>query len=226
MKFPIDDTVLWPTLTQSNSSRGRVYIVEDGPHKGNVFPSITRALGSKPKPFLEEWRKRVGREEAAKITRRAAVRGSAVHKLTECYLASEPMPTYGPHIMEVWTHLRPWFDKHITKVYAQERDVYSTRLMVAGRLDLLAELDSTTIAVVDIKTTDKPKREEWIGDYYLQGSFYAFALFELTGMRAKKIVFPIASAEGIQVFETVPMKHLDELRERIDYFYTTNSVDK
>ena len=131
---------------------------------------------------------------------------------------NEELPEYGANVKELWQYLRPWLDKNITKVYAQEQDVYSKRLKVAGRMDLLAEVLGKC-AVVDIKTSAKPKIDAWVQDYFLQCTFYSLAVYELTGVQFKSIVLPIVNPTGLQVFESSPAKHFDALVARIDEFY-------
>jgi hypothetical protein len=218
MNFHHDASFVFPKLTQVNLPSGRVYRVESGEHVGDVLPSITRILGSKAKPGLTAWKKRVGAEEAALVSARATVTGSSLHKVSECYLGNQELPRYFPTVAELWQRLRPWIDANVTCVYAQECDVFSHHLGAAGRLDLLAGF-SDTIAVIDFKSSAKPKIEEWVEDYYLQGTFYACAVYEVTKRPIKKIVVPIVSPETIQVFETTPAAHFDALRSRIEDFY-------
>lgn len=225
----IHEAVDFPTLKQQNLSIGRVYSVLTGKHAGQVFPSITRILAAKPKPHLIAWRERLGPVEAAKQSARASAQGANVHKLAECYLGNEELPSYGPNVTELWQHLHPWLTTNITSVIVQEQDVYSHLLKVGGRLDLLARLLKDA-AVVDIKTSKGEKREDWIRDYFLQGTFYACAVYELTGIKVKKIVLPVVNPNGLQVFEAPAMKHFDELKSRIDEFYRSydpaaNTVD-
>lgn len=219
--------IVLPQLKQKNLPSGRVYEVASGPHAGEVYPSITRILGSKAKPGIVAWQKRIGIAKANRIKETAAIRGSNLHLLAETYLKNQPLPTYGFTVAELWRYLRPWMETHITKVYDIESNVYSCKLGVAGRFDLLCELDGTDLAVVDFKQANRPKKEEHVAEsYYLQGSFYSFALYELTGRRARRVVFPVASPEGLQVFETTPSRHLDELMERIDTFYREQEVQE
>ena len=212
------EPVIFPRLKQHNLSVGRVYKVETGKDTGAVLPSITRILSAKPKPHLEAWRERVGRAEAAKITARAGARGSNLHKLGECYLGNHDLPPITPIVGELWQHLHPWLTEHITCVVAQEQDLYSTKLKVAGRMDLLAEVDNA-LAVVDLKQANQPKKREWIEDYFLQTTFYACAVYELTGLKVKKLVLPITNPTGIQIFEEKPTTYLPMLIERISEFY-------
>lgn len=216
--FAHDLSLRFPKLKQHNSSLGRVYLVEDGPEKGEVFPSITRVLAAKPKPGLEAWKKRVGPKEAARVSQRATIRGANVHKLAEHFLKNETPPEHSTSVQELWQHLGPWLAENITKVYTQEQDVYSRRLKVAGRLDLLADVRGRR-AVVDIKTAGSEKLQEWVEDYFLQAAFYSLAVYELTGTPIKLIVLPIVHPGGVQLFEASPADYWHELKERIDEFY-------
>ncbi len=212
------EPLTFPRLKQHNLDIGRVYRVESGSHTGNVYPSITRALGAKPKPALEAWKKRVGKEEAQRVSARATVQGSSLHRLSECYLGNVDLPAFTPNVAELWQFMRPWLASNITKVYAQEQDVYSPRLEIAGRLDLLAEYEGEP-AVVDIKTAKAEKREDWVSDYFLQASFYCCAVFELTGLKVKRFVIPIVHPEGLQIFEGRAMDFLPALQKRITEYY-------
>jgi hypothetical protein len=223
--FIHDDSLKFPKLRQVNLKSGRCYVAEEGQFKGQVLPSITRVLGKKAKPQLDEWKKRVGKEEAARVSARATIQGSSMHKLMECHLNNEDLPRFSPNVGELWQYLHKWLDGHITRVYAQEQDVASFKLRMAGRLDLLASvLDA--IAVVDAKSASRPKRTEWVQDYFLQGTFYALAVYEATGKVVRKIIFPIVSPQGLQVFETTPAKHYDELRARCNDFYESYAKEK
>jgi hypothetical protein len=221
MSFVQDASIAFPQLRQVNLPEGRVYAIESGKHIGTVLPSITRVLGAKPKPGLEAWKKSVGAKEATTVSSRATNRGTGLHLQAECFLGNQEMPKLWPHIAELWQYLRPWLVDHISTVYAQEQDVYSFILGVAGRFDLLADVDGV-FSIVDFKQSNKPKKAEYMHDYYLQGSFYACAVYELTGRIVKQMVFPVTSPEGLVVWVQQPtMTLFEELRDRIAYFYQT-----
>jgi hypothetical protein len=220
MEFAQYEGVVLPRMTQKNLESGRIYTVDEGEHAGKSYPSITRVLGAAPKPHLEAWKERVGAEEAGLIKQRAANRGERLHKLSELYLANKALPSVSLSVVELWRNLHTWLDEHVTCVYLQEANIYSDLLGVAGRFDLLADVDGV-LSIVDFKQSDKPKRESWITDYYLQGTFYSLALYERTGLRAKRIIFPITSPQGTAVFETSPLTHYKKLISRIEDFYAT-----
>ena len=211
------DRFTFPKLQQRNLEEGRVYEVVGTNER---YPSITRVLGARPKPGLDEWKKRVGPQEAARISHLSTSRGTSLHALAEHYLNNEDISLEGADytVCEYWTRLSAWIDAHLRIVHAQEQDVYSKRLRVAGRMDLLATVDGE-LSVVDFKTSRKPKQEKYITDYYLQGCFYALSVFEQTGQKVTRIIFPIVSPEGLQIFETTPAAHYTTLRHRINEYY-------
>lgn len=222
--FPQGDLEV-PKLIQHNLPNGRVYQVADGEHKGNIYPSITRVLGAKEKPHLQTWKDRVGEDEAERIRNTAALRGTKLHSLAECYLRNQDLPPVEPFEGVLWQYLKPWLTEHITGVYGNEVDLYSPRLTVAGRTDCVALVDGE-IAIVDFKQANKPKKKEWITDYFLQGTFYALSVYELTGVPVKRMVFPITSPQGLEVFESTPSKHYHELLDRIAHFYRTYAAEE
>lgn len=220
--FRWDHSVTFPKMKQYNLESGRVYAVAEGEHKDTVYPSITRVLKAKPKPHLDQWKKKVGEEEAERVVQRAIARGNPLHEAVENYLRNEPLPKLTPIVKELWfSRLKPWIDENITCVYALEQDVYSDMFSVAGRLDCLAEIRGEEIAVVDFKNARRPKKLEWVEDYFIQGTFYALAVYERTGIPVKRICVPVSSPDEFQPFETVPMKHFKELYTTVKDFYVT-----
>jgi hypothetical protein len=214
----------FPSLKQVNQRVGRVYRVLSGEHTGEEYPSITRVLGARPKPQLAAWKKRVGRTEAARITTESTSRGTKLHLLAESYINNEAdqvtdaLSTLTDDVQQFWGDMCPWLDEHVQRVHGQESDMYSARLKVAGRVDLLATVDGD-LAVVDFKTSRRPKKRDYVLDYFLQGCFYSLCVFEHTGLKVKRIIFPIVSPEGLEVFETTPSAEFKNLRKRIDEYY-------
>jgi hypothetical protein len=219
--FTHDNLIQLPELIQRNLKTGRVYQVASGAHTGKVYPSITRVLKAKEQDGLKKWKKRVGEAEAAKVSARATLQGTTLHTLCERYLANLDLPTIYPHVQQLWKHIQPWLAMNIVTVYQQEANLFSDRLGVAGRTDLLANVRGHDLTVVDFKSANREKKKDWIEDYFIQGTFYSAALYELTGHKAKRIILPIIHPDGLQLEETTPMKHFDGLIDRITLFYET-----
>ena len=167
---------------------------------GLLYPSVTTVLGHSGKESLLEWRKRVGEEEADRISRRAADRGTKMHKLCEDYINNVPVQREDFLSWDMFTSLRPILDNNLDNVHMQEVPLYSDYLQVAGRVDCVAEWDGK-LSIIDFKTSTKPKRREWIQNYFMQASAYAVMYEELTGTPISRLVIVIAvENEEPQVF--------------------------
>jgi len=178
-----------PTLTRKTTETGRKYFTPEG----NAFPSITTVLGIMNKDGLMAWRKRVGEEEANRISRQASTRGTAVHKLAEDYLNNEEDwdKKAQPANLFTFNTLRPILDNKINAVWFQEVYLYSNTLKTAGQVDCIAEYDGE-LSVIDFKTSRRPKSEDHILSYFIQVAFYAAAFYEQTGIPIKQGVIIIA----------------------------------
>jgi genome maintenance exonuclease 1 len=204
---------------QSETTDGkRVYITPEG----NRYKSITTVLGSESKSGIEEWVKRVGEEEANRVKKRAADRGTKLHKLCEDYINNEVTPIkltqIMPDLKENFVKIKTHIDEHVGRVYAQEQALYSDRLRIAGRVDLICEWKGK-LSIVDFKTSTKIKQEQWIENYFLQCTAYALMFHERTGMWIDDIVVLISTEEGeAQVFEKQIHPYVKGLMTMIDKY--------
>lgn len=208
--------VTLPKLKQITTPEGRRYTDEDGTEF--AYPSITTVLGdTADKSGLLAWRKRVGEAQANAVSRAATTRGTSMHKLCERYLKNEPTDAPMPSgdedkdflnvLTGDWTagqlmfaHIRPALEK-LNNIRALESALYSHKIGIAGTVDCIAEHNGE-LAIVDFKTSKRPKRRDMIEDYFMQGAFYFMAYNELTGEMPKKIVIMISVQDGtLQEFE-------------------------
>jgi len=203
----VEHDIVLPKLTRKTTEEGRRYFTPDG----NAYPSITTVLGVLSKDGILEWRKRVGEEEANKISRQAATRGTAVHKLAEDYLDNLPDWNKGamPANLASFNDLKTILDKRLNNIYFQEEFLYSDRLKCAGQVDCIAEFDGQ-LSIVDFKTSRKPKKEEWITSYFIQASFYAAAFYERTGIPIKQgVILITVDGNEPQVFKVNTYDYLE-----------------
>ena len=182
----------------------RVYVTPNG----NVYPSITSILALQPKPGLNEWKEKVGEEEATKIMKESSELGTKVHSLCESYLYNEKLKCDDMKAIDVFNRLR-FVLGNINNIYCLEAPLHSDILRVAGTVDCVAEYNGV-LSVIDFKTSRKPKREEWIEDYFIQAFFYSAAFFEMTGALPEQIVILIAVRDSfeVQVFKK-PLQEMD-----------------
>ena len=184
------------------------------------FPSITSVLGAFPKEALMEWRKRVGEEEASRISRKASTRGTSLHLLCEKYLSNEDIDkkAFMPDALASFYSFKPLLH-NIDNIHKLEVPLYSPRLKVAGRSDCIGEYNGN-ISIIDFKTSTKEKKEEWIEDYFIQSCFYSLAYWELTGIFAKQIVILITVDDGNpQEFVKDTKDYIKPLITKIEKYY-------
>ena len=93
----------------------------------------------------------------------------------------------------------------INRVYLQEAALYSDYLQIAGRVDCIAEYDGE-LAIIDFKTSEAPKREQYLYDYFVQECGYACMLQEVYGLSVKKLVTIVACENGDTQVKVVPPK--------------------
>ena len=126
-------------LTVDSKEYRRIYIDD----KGFDYPSVTTVLSVLENKGLEEWRKRVGEEEANRVSKIATVRGEAVHKIFEDYLNNIPSYQKGhmPATVSSFLQLKPILDQRVNNIHYQEAPLYSKYLKCAGRVDCIPEFD-------------------------------------------------------------------------------------
>ena len=219
-----DDLVDIEEIHSFNTDSGRVYETPDG-HR---YPSVTTVLGRRPEKMksLMAWRKRVGEEQANKISTQASRRGTKVHTLMENYImhGQEPDKKEMPTSLLAFKSLRRVIDANLEVVRGAEIGLYSHELKLAGRCDLVGQWSGKN-AIIDFKTSRKLKKEEWIEDYLLQLAAYAMAHNYVYGTKINQGVILMCSKDGFfQKFtsegqEFVTFQH--EFLRRLDKYYDT-----
>ena len=159
-------------LKRVDSPEGRRYCTPEG----KSYKSVTTLLSENEPSGLIEWRKRVGEEEANRVTNKATTRGTKIHAMCEDYIQSQQ--TVDPNeIMPIDTmmfkQIKEVLDSKVNNIRAIECPLYSNHLKVAGRCDLIAEYDGVQ-AIIDYKTSKSMKREDWIQNYFKQAALYSY----------------------------------------------------
>ena len=171
---------------ETKESGNRSYTTPDG----ESYPSITTILGYFTKASIMEWRKRVGNEEANRISRHACTRGNALHNTVERYINNEEDFLQGenmPHVLQLVGAAKSVLDERLDTVVLQECPLYSTQLRTAGRVDLIGEFDGT-LSIIDFKTSNRVKSLDDIQDYFIQACAYSVMFEERTGTPIDQLV--------------------------------------
>ena len=185
---------------------------------GKNYPSITTVLGVQKKEGLEKWRKAVGEEAANWEMGRAARRGKATHTLVEQYLKSETPAIRDVLPLGLFRLMKPYIDQ-IDNVQLSEEVMYSHKLTIAGQVDCVADYNGK-LSVIDFKTANKERKEDWIENYYIQTCAYAIMYEELFGKRIEQLVILMAGEDGtMRSFIRNKKDFEPKLEESIKYFY-------
>jgi len=199
-----------PERVEKNGNR--YYVTPDGNH----YPSITSVLAQQENLGLEAWKARVGEAEAKRISQESAHIGTSVHQMAEFYLSNYiiKLKDEDKKIVDTFNRLR-FLLGNINNIVGLEIPLFSDLLRVAGTCDCIAEYNGQ-LSVIDFKTSRKPKKEEWIDDYYMQTFAYKLMFEEMTGIEIQQIVILVACVESfdVQVFKK-PAKDADEWLEKL-----------
>lgn len=206
--------VPYAELSTETINGQRHYVLPNGVTK---LKSVTTIIGEKTdKSALLEWRNRVGNEEANRISTQAARRGTSIHKLAENYLLNVDNYKSGEMPVNVETFvsgIKPLLDKHVDNLFGIELPLYSTALKCAGRTDLIAEYDGK-LSIIDFKTSLKPKKEEWIENYFLQSTVYSMMFEWIYKISVPQIAILIAvDNDAPQTFVMERAKYVNRVLE-------------
>lgn len=214
------EPVSFPPLEQKNLPEGRCYITPEG----NSYPSITTILASRPKPALDNWKQRVGEKEAAKICRQSASGGTELHDALELHLLNKKSNKISPDIRPGVNTLKSFLDNNVDIVYALECSVYSDILKAAGTCDFFGVMRDVPV-VGDYKSMRTPKKREWITDYFIQATFYSFAIWELTGIFPRAVIIMMTTPGGERrVYWERPKEWIGQTKKLIDDFHTGEHI--
>jgi genome maintenance exonuclease 1 len=221
---PFVERIQYKPCQQINDpvTRKRVYLTPDG----EKTPSVTTILSStKDQTHLIEWRKRVGEENAAQITKEAAGIGTAMHNNLERFLAGlERQP--GNNLVHVQANkmanvIIEQGLKDVDEVWAMEQSLYFPGLY-SGTTDLVAVYKGNP-SVCDYKQTNKPKKAEWVEDYFLQLMAYIMAHNEVYGTDIREgHVFMCSRDLQYQQFDLTPdnfNKYQDMWLAKVEDYY-------
>ena len=202
-----------PALSRETKDGVRLYNVE-----GQKLVSITSVTSHFNKDIFVKWRKRVGDEEANRITKRSTTRGTKVHTLIENHLLNKEVDPDTPGSKMLFLQAKDSL-ANINNIYALEKSLYSTELGVAGTVDCIAEYNGE-LSIIDFKTAAKPKPRDWIENYFVQAAAYACMFYERTGIPVKKLVILMTCENGeVTVYQEYDkMKYMRLLVQYIQKF--------
>jgi genome maintenance exonuclease 1 len=176
-------------LSRVTEDGRRLYATPDGKRLPSVTTVLDRTKPEEKKQALNEWRRRVGVENAQKITTEAANRGTRMHTYLEDYIKQGQLKERGSNPFGWASHAMAQTViedglVNVNEIWGVEIPLYFPSLYAGTTDGCGLHLDEESI--LDYKQTNKPKREEWIEDYYLQLTAYALAHNEVYGTNIRK----------------------------------------
>lgn len=197
---------------------------------GEKLPSVTTILDAtksqESKEALQNWRKRVGFAKAQEITTEAAGRGTRMHKFLEDFVKTGELSVSGSNPYSIQSHkmadtiIRQGLQK-CTEYWGTEVPLYFPKVY-AGTTDLVGVHDGSE-SIMDHKQTNKPKKREWIDDYFVQLAAYANAHNELHGTKIRKgVIFmcdPTCAYQEFIIDGTEFDKYTDMWFKRVEQYY-------
>jgi len=223
---PFVEKIQYKNCQQINDpvTRKRVYLTPDG----ESLPSVTTILSAtKDMTHLNEWKKRIGEDKAKQITTEAAGVGTAMHSNLERFIAGiQRQPGNNPvHIQanQMADQIIINGLNDVNEVWAMEQSLYFPGLY-SGTTDLVAVYKGNP-SVCDYKQTNKPKKAEWVEDYFLQLVAYILAHNEVykTDIREGH-VFMCSRACEYQQFDLLPKdfnKYQDMWLNKVEEYYNS-----
>ena len=215
-------------LSRTSENGRRLYQAPDG----SRLPSVTTVL-EKTKPEearrgLQQWRDRVGHQQAQQITTEAANRGTKMHTYLERYVlegaapkrSTNPFSWASEHMAEVV--IAQGLKGHVSEFWGIEIPLYFPGIY-AGTTDG-AGIHRGEEAILDYKQTNKPKKREWIGDYFLQLTAYALAHNEVYGSNIRKgvVLMCVRPEQDAQCNIISPPQYQEFILEGAEFDHYTN----
>lgn len=186
----------YPQLKRIQTPAGRQYVGEDE----KPVPSVTTILSATgDKTALINWRKRVGEQEAQRISTESANLGTKVHNALEKYILQEEYEIKGNNLISIMA--KRMVDSMLNEGFVNVDELWGTEVgliaqgLYAGTSDAIG-LHKGEPAIIDFKTAKKIKKREWIEDYFMQGCAYALAHNEMFGTDIKKVAILMVDREA------------------------------
>ena len=191
-------------LLRETINGSRKYATPDGEKLPSVTTILDATKSEESKQALQNWRKRVGVQKAQEITTEAAGRGTRMHKWLEDYIKTGVLnePGSNPYSLQSHNMAQSIINQGLVKCneyWGTEVPLYYPKIY-AGTTDLAGIHDGDE-AIMDHKQTNKPKKREWIEDYFVQLAAYANAHNEVHGTKIRKgVIFMCSAANEYQEF--------------------------
>ena len=196
--------------------------------QGMRLPSVTTILAkTKDQTYLTNWKNKVGHEKAESIKNLSSKRGTSMHKFLESHIQGVGYDDLTP----IGCEAKPMAEKIIEMGLTPISEYYGSEVMLhypglyAGSTDLVC-MHNGLETIVDFKQANRPKKKEWIEDYYAQIAAYAMAHDAYYGSEIRQGVIMICTPDlyyqefritdqGLRSYKHLFLKRLDQYNDLI-----------
>ena len=215
---------IYPKSTRSIIQGSRHYMVNE-----ENLPSVTTILketeSEEKKAKLAEWKKKVGKKQAEIISREATSRGSSMHSYLEKFLLGKlNKDLLGDNVLEKMMAdqiIENGLRNKLNEIWGCEATLYYPG-KYAGAADCIGIYENKE-TIIDFKQSNKPKKEEWISEYFLQLSAYSLAHDKVYGSNISQGVILLCTKDNIfQRFiidDDILKKYQDQFLKKVEQFY-------
>ena len=216
---------IYPKSTRSIVDGSRHYSVNE-----ERLPSVTTILkateSEEKKASLQAWKQRVGQKQAEIITREARSRGSSMHAYLEKFLLGKlNLDLLGDNTRERMMAdqiIENWLRYKHDEIWGCEATLYYPG-KYAGAADCIGVYENKE-TIIDFKQSNKPKKEEWISEYFLQLSAYSLAHDKVYGSNIAQVVILLCTKDNIFQRFIVEGERLinyqNQFLEKVEQFYS------
>ena len=210
-------------LRSKETPKGRFYYSEN---KNLWYPSVTTVTGYSKKTFFNEWRKKPGNEE---YLLRAQDRGNVLHEAIENYINNRGFPVVSETVKQEYIDVFNCMVDHLNRIdniRLQEKPLLSDCIRIAGRVDCIGDYCGVP-SIIDFKGSSKPKKAEWIQNYFEQATCYAVMYQEMYGISVKNIVILVGCDNGTaQEFIRPIHPYIKLLAHSVKAYWRENSFEE
>ncbi len=219
--IPLRKKYKYESLVREDGPAGRVYVYGD-----TKLPSVTRILSeTKDKKELDAWAARVGEQKAEQIKNEAALVGTHMHMVMDRMIAARdlPRPTSWQMLKgyEMGYRLINTFFPQIDEIWGSETALYYPD-RYAGTADMVCVYRGKP-SIVDFKQSNKPKKREWIEDYFHQLAAYALAHDIVHGTNIENAAVMMSVQDGSTQEFTTAGREFQQYKQawlqRVEQFY-------
>ena len=202
---------------------------------GKKLPSVTTILqatqSKEKKASIAKWQARVGKDQATRVKDQAASRGTNMHYHLEKYILGEGHKDLTDEGQVAGDMAQVIIDKGLcdmSEIWGSEVTLYYPGLY-AGATDLVGVYDYED-SIIDFKQSNKPKRKEWVDDYFMQLGAYAMAHNQVYDTEITQGVILMCTPDNyfqkFQVKGKEFIKYQHKFLERVDKYYNDSKLDK